>query len=148
MIAYPSEAAVLTELTLASKNHWGYGMDQIEAWTEELTITEKYIQGNTVYKLTKGKHIIGYYSYFEYQEKEVELDNLFVLPSEIGHGYGRLLLEHFLKMITKEGVKKVRLFSEPKTEAFYQKFGFKTVGKKESSIPNRFLPIMEMNVTG
>ena len=37
--AHPSDHALLTQLTLDSKAHRGYGAPQIDAWREELTIT-------------------------------------------------------------------------------------------------------------
>lgn len=43
--------------------------------------------------------------------------------------------------------KTVTLDAEPNAERFYLKFGFKTVDQLASSIPNRFLPVMELDLT-
>lgn len=43
--------------------------------------------------------IIGYYSYIYLNEDEVKLDNLFLLPTYIGKGIGKLLMNDFLQRI-------------------------------------------------
>jgi len=40
----------------------------------------------------------------------------------------------------------IYLDSDPNAEKFYQNLGFKVVGQLESSIKNRFLPIMELEI--
>ena len=46
-----TDAIDLTELTIRSKAHWGYDKKLVEAWRDELTITQKYVQENQIYKL-------------------------------------------------------------------------------------------------
>lgn len=89
---------------------------------------------------------IGYYSYFEAEEKSIKLDNLFILPEYIGKGFGKILMNHFLSNIKNIGIEKIILDSEPNAEKFYNKFGFEKVGQLESSIKDRFLPIMELKL--
>ena len=55
-------------------------------------------------------------------------------------------MNDFLKRMQDEKCKKVTLDSEPNAEIFYQKLGFKKVGEFETSIKNRFMPIMEMKL--
>jgi predicted GNAT family N-acyltransferase len=42
------------------------------------------------------------------------------------------------------GAKKVILEAEPNAEGFYAKFGFVKIGEIETSIKNRYLPVMEL----
>ncbi len=137
----------LTELTKESKAFWGFSQEQIEKWSEELTITEDYLKKNEVYKLTINGKIIGYFSFFEIEKNVAKLDNIFILPEFIGQGYGEVLMNDFLVKVKEKGLKKVRLDSEPKAEGFYQKFGFEVIGKLKSSIKNRYLPIMEKQLS-
>ena len=58
-----NDAKELTELTIRSKSYWNYGKEQIEEWREELTITEKYIDENQIYKLVANNSLIGFYAY-------------------------------------------------------------------------------------
>lgn len=144
--AKPEDHIHLTEITKKSKAFWGYSEEQILAWDKHLTITSAYIQNNSVFNLVEGNKIIGYYSYIIEDNNQVILDNIFLLPEYIGKGFGTLLMNDFLERMRNEKCKKITLDSEPNAEKFYQKLGFKKVGEFETSIKNRFMPIMEMNL--
>jgi ribosomal protein S18 acetylase RimI-like enzyme len=137
---------ILTEITKRSKAYWGYSEEQILKWNDNLTISKDYIENNCTFKLLNDNTIIGYYSYIIKDEKNVKLDNLFVLPDYIGKGFGKYLINDFLKRMRNEKFEKIILDSEPNAEEFYLKIGFKKIGEFETSIKNRFMPIMEMNL--
>ena len=137
---------ILTEITKKSKAYWGYSSEQMENWSELLTITKSYIQDNNVYKLLSDNLTVGYYSYIYLNKKEVELDNLFVLPNYIGSGFGKLLMNDFLNRIKHTEVEKVIVESEPNAEKFYCYFGFIKIGQIETTIKDRYLPIMELKM--
>ena len=138
---------ILTEITKKSKAFWGYSNEQMTQWNDALTITQEYIQTNFTYNLTKENHVIGYYSYFNSEAAIIKLDNLFVLPEYIGKGIGNYLMQDFLNRIKENrDVKKILLDADPNAEKFYQKFGFTTIGQLETSIKNRLLPIMVLNL--
>jgi len=136
----------LTAITKKSKAYWGYSAEQIEIWSPFLTVSEEYIETNTVFNLRIDNEIVGYYSFFHESEFTIKLDNLFVLPEFIGKGFGKILMNDFLVRIKDEKVQKVVLNSEPKAESFYTKFGFLKVGQIETSIKDRYLPIMELKI--
>ena len=146
--ARKKDARILTDLTIRSKSYWDYSAEQIMSWKDDLTITTAYIDKNEVYKLT-NKHniIIGYYSYIILNNAVIKLDNLFIDPPYIGHDYGTLLMNDFLKRIKSLKFEKVTLDADPNAERFYHKFGFKTMGKLKSTVENRFLPIMEIKIS-
>ncbi|MBC5836198.1 GNAT family N-acetyltransferase [Flavobacterium sp. F372] len=137
---------ILTEITKKSKAYWGYSDEQMESWSDLLTITKNYIETNNVYKLLVDNLPIGYYSYIYLSEKEVKLDNLFVLPDYIGSGFGKLLMNDFLNRVKNSDRKKITLDSEPNAEKFYEYFGFIKVGQIETAIKDRYLPIMELKI--
>ncbi|WP_350290182.1 GNAT family N-acetyltransferase [uncultured Croceitalea sp.] len=136
----------LTELTIKSKSHWGYGEKQIEEWRGELTITEKYIEENHVYKLIDENSLIGFYAYKPQNKTTIKLNYLFIEPKFIGSGCGKLLMTHFLKLLENSEYQRVTLDADPNAEVFYQKNGFRVIGKLPSSIKNRYLPIMEFEL--
>jgi len=136
----------LTEITKKSKAYWGYSKEQMEKWSENLTITADYIKQNSVFNLVDENQIVGYYSYIKLENNEVELDNLFVLPEYVGKGFGLFLMNDFLERMRNEKCKRIILDSEPNAEKFYQKIGFIKIGEFETSIKNRFMPIMEMKL--
>lgn len=144
--AKAEDASELTVVTMKSKAYWGFSKEQLEAWKEELTITTDYIDSCMVYKLELETNIIGYYSFKKITADEVLLDNLFVLPLCIGKGYGKKLMNHFLNRVESMGINTIRLESEPKAEAFYLKFGFKTYDQLKTAIPGRYLAIMNKKI--
>lgn len=144
--AIPKDNIRLTQITKKSKAFWGYSEEQISIWSNNLTVTIDYIEENDVFNLIKENKIIGYYSYLKQENNQVKLDNLFLLPEYIGKGFGTLLMNDFLQKMRNEKYQKITLDSEPNAEQFYQKLGFKKVGEFETSIKNRFMPIMEMNL--
>ncbi len=144
--AISSDHQILTEITKKSKAYWGYSDEQIENWSQFLTVTQGYINENIVYKVIIEDKLAGYYSFLYQDEKTVKLDNLFVLPEYIGKGFGKILMNHFLLEINKTIVNKIILNSEPNAELFYAKLGFIKIGEIETSIKNRFMPVMELNI--
>lgn len=56
------------------------------------------------------------------------------------------MMIHFIQQAKDTGYESIVLDSEPKVEKFYQNFGFKVIGQLESSIKNRYLPIMELKI--
>jgi ribosomal protein S18 acetylase RimI-like enzyme len=137
---------LLTEITKRSKAYWGYSEEQIAKWSNNLTVTADYIEKNNVFNLVDENQIIGYYSYIIQDNNQVKLDNLFVLPEYIGKGFGSYLMNDFLERMRNEKCQKITLDSEPNAEQFYRKIGFIKIGEFETSIKNRFMPIMEMNL--
>lgn len=135
---------ILTEITKQSKSYWGYSKEQILAWSDLLTITKEYIEKNYVFKLKNGEATIGYYSYFYDSKTSIILDNLFILPKYIGKGFGKILMDDFLNRVQDSEIKRISLDSEPNAEKFYNKFGFIKINEIETSIKNRFLPVMEL----
>jgi GNAT superfamily N-acetyltransferase len=142
----PSDHEILTQITKKSKAYWGYSNEQIEDWSPFLTVTEEYIETNSVFNLMLDNQIIGYYSFFHESENSIKLDNLFVLPDFIGKGFGKLLMNDFLVRLQDLSVQKKVLNSEPNAESFYIKFGFVKIGQIETSIKDRYLPIMELKI--
>lgn len=141
--ANTNDHAELSIVTKKSKAFWAFSSEQMKKWDKELTITPQYINVNEVYKLHDNKKIIGYYSYHIIDENKVKLDNLFILPEFIGKKLGEFLMQDFLSRVKTSGTRLLTLDAEPKAELFYQKLGFKKVGQFETSIINRFMPIME-----
>ncbi len=138
------DAKELTELTILSKSYWDYSVQQIEEWKNDLTITEGYILEKEVYKLIDGNQIIGYYSFMKQNNTDIKLDNLFIAPIFIGKGIGKKLMIDFFKRILRIEFERVILDADPNAEKFYSHLGFNVIGKLETSIANRYLPIMEM----
>jgi len=145
--AHTNDHKILTEITKKSKAFWGYSEQQMAQWNEALTITKEYIESNFIYKLVQENKVIGYYSYINTEISIIKLDNLFVISDYIGKGFGNHLMQDFLNRIKEhQDIKKILLDADPNAVKFYQKYGFTIIGYLETSIKNRFLPIMELKL--
>jgi GNAT superfamily N-acetyltransferase len=141
-----NDSGILTDITKKSKAYWGCPEDLLDKWSDQLTITKAYIESNNVFKIVLDNKVIGYYSFFYESKTTIRLDNLFLLPDFIGKGFGKILMNNFLKRIKTEGILYVILESDPGAEKFYEKFGFVTTGLQKTTVKNRFLPIMELKM--
>ncbi len=137
---------ILTDITKRAKGYWGYSEAQILKWDKSLTVSNEYIEKYFVYKLLEQNTIIGYYSYFNTEENTIKLDSLFILPNSIGKGYGKYLMRDFFNRLKDTNTTKIILEADPNAERFYQKLGFVKIDQFESSIQDRFIPVMEMNL--
>ena len=137
---------ILSQITHESKAFWGYSKDQLDIWKTELRITPEYIVANETIKLIVNAEAVGYYSFFRINKNQLKLDNLFLLPNFISQGFGKILLQDFLKRANQLNVGSVILEADPNAENFYKYFGFKTYDLKKSSIEGRFLPLMQIDL--
>ncbi|WP_313717233.1 GNAT family N-acetyltransferase, partial [Kaistella carnis] len=78
-------------------------------------------------------------------EGHLELDHLFLVQKFIGKGFGQLLLTDFLRKAKELNTIDIILEADPNAELFYKKFGFVTYDQRESSIKERFLPLMKLD---
>lgn len=136
----------LTQIALISKAYWGYTEKQIQSWTEDLTVTHKMIEEMMVFKFISNNKIVGFYILNQPKNSTIELEFLFVHPDVIGQKIGKRLLTHAIEKATLLNAKAMTLLADPNAQAFYESQGFISTGKKESSIPNRFLPIMKKDL--
>ena len=140
--AIPNDHITLTSIMRKSKSYWGYSKKQILKWQDELTISKSQIINQHVYKLVTNNMVKGFYSFKKETSDTIKLDNLFILPDYIGKGFGKLLLYDCYSKALQYNFSKILLDADPNAENFYLKFGFTVIGKKNTSIKNRFMPIM------
>jgi len=146
--AITEDANELSELALKSKAYWGYSDDQIESWRTDLTVTEEMFDKWTVFKYMEETEIVGFCILNLHKDSpKATLEFLFVLPKYIGKRIGARLLRHAVYLASSENRKVMNLEADPYAEPFYTKHGFQIIGKTKSSIPNRFLPIMEKELS-
>ncbi|MDO6675240.1 GNAT family N-acetyltransferase [Tenacibaculum sp. 1B UA] len=138
------DADLLTEIALSSKAHWGYSKDQIEKWKNELTVTSKMFAICNIYKFQVNDITAGFYVLHRANIRTSFLDFLFISPNFINQGIGSKLLEHAKDYCRRESCAVLNVLSDPNSESFYLKHGFKVIDKRKSSIKGRFLPEMEL----
>jgi len=134
---------VLNEISFTAKAFWNYPKEWLDLWKDDMKLTFDDITQQHVYKLIQDHNIIGFCAIFESAD-HYEIEHLWILPSAIGKGYGRYLMDYCLKEVIKKD-KPVLVVADPNAEGFYQKQGFKTYAQKESLPKGRFLPLMRKN---
>jgi GNAT superfamily N-acetyltransferase len=138
------ESAVLSELAVRSKGHWGYSTEFLDACRDELAVDT---QATDVQVAADGETLLGYYALADQGAGSFELDALFVDPPHIGKGVGRALLEHALATLATRGARRLTIQGDPNASRFYEAAGARLIGSRASgSIPGRQLPLYEIDV--
>ena len=144
--AEKSDHEILSTITKLSKAHWGYSNEQMKLWDDELTISANYIESNIVFKLIVKNKTVAYYSLEIQSAEKILLENLFVLPEYIGKGYGKLMLHDSIEKARRLKFKEMVLEADPHATDFYKKNGFEIIGRKATSIKDRFMPVMRKSL--
>ncbi len=139
--AAASEAAVLSDLVMRSKAHWGYDEDFLDACREELRVTPEDIE-TTEFWVAETDHIVGLYKLRPSERGYVHL--VFIEPDMIGTGLGKILWNHLEGRARATGCEMIYLEADPFARPFYEHMGMKAVGETPSgTLPGRMLPVME-----
>jgi GNAT superfamily N-acetyltransferase len=136
----------LTTLALESKAYWGYDDAFMEACREELTVRASDLDRGVIRVAERKGELVGFHGVVF--APQTELEWLFVLPTAIGSGVGRALLEDASTVARHHGALVLHIGSDPNAEAFYLARGAHRVGEIASaSIPGRDLPLLELDVS-
>ena len=155
--AHPNEAALLTDLALAAKAHWGYSPSFMAAAAAELTITASDISQYDIHVAvllspSEPSPPVGVYRLTPLAAADGdgfdgELSYLWVHPSRIRHGLGSLLWEDAMRRAAAAGVARLSVDADPHAEGFYVRMGAERYGEVPSrSAPGRMLPLMAVDV--
>lgn len=138
--ARPDEAAVLSELALAGKAHWGYDEAFLAAVRDELTFSQDDVAARRVVVAELDGAVIGFYS-LDGEPPFGELGNMWIRPDRIGTGLGRTLWQDAMTAAAAAGFEHLDIDAEPHAEGFYLRMGAERIGETPSgSIPGRVLP--------
>lgn len=143
--ATPDEAEILTALACAAKAYWGYSDEVLELFRADLGITPAFIAENTVLCAVDGAQVVGVAGVCVI-EGGLELEHLWVAPQRTCTGVGSALLEAAVAHAGTAGVSRIRIVSDPNALGFYVRHGAKQVGQRDSILPGRYLPILELEV--
>lgn len=146
--AKPEDADFLTKLLRRSKAHWGYPQKWMDEWQNELTIESDYIDSNVVVMLEYEEKVIGFYG-LEFENDYAYLKHLWLEPSHIGNGLGKILFLKVCEEAIEYGYSTMELHADPNAEAFYRFHGADKIGEVNSNIfgTPRVLPRMRVNLS-
>jgi len=146
--AKPPDAAVLTEISFAAKQHWGYPARWIELWREPLTITPVFLAANETHIATlREGGAVGFYSLTGSGEC-LQLEHLWVRPAAMGFGIGRALFVHAISRARSRGARTLLIESDPNAEGFYRRLGAQLSGTRRSEVEGevRELPLLRFEI--
>ncbi len=145
--ARPDEAAALSDLAMRSKAHWGYDAAFLEACRADLTLTPREIAESASLVCEGAAGVVGFSRVVLMDERTAELDALFVDPTAMGMGAGKLLWERSVAVARELGAQDLVLQSDPHAEGFYLSRGARRIGEVASALlPGRTLPLMHVDL--
>ena len=134
------ELSKLSELCLRSKAVWGYDKDFIEACRAELTLRPEDLIETRMVVAEVANSTVGV-AQVKVADTEADLLKLFVEPSNLHSGTGRLLFDWACVQAKEMGANRLLIDADPDAAPFYRHMGCHDVGVVPSgSIPGRMLP--------
>ena len=151
-----TDSDILTEIAFFAKRHWNYPDEYYEIWKDELTITEKYLKQNIVYKAVYEELIVGFYSIVENKsdfysgdilvQKGFWLEHIFIRPEYHRFGIGTKLINHAKHISEETGIQNLLIFVDPNAKGFYDRIGAEFLYDSKSSIPERLIPVYNLKI--
>ena len=139
--ARAGEEAALTELAIRSKGHWGHDAAFLERARPELTVRPEHLERWIVRVAERDGAVVGVAAV---DPVAAELELLFVEPSAIGTGVGRMLLRDALDRAREAGLAELVIESDPDAEPFYRAQGAEPAGTRFSWSTGRELPLLRI----
>jgi N-acetylglutamate synthase-like GNAT family acetyltransferase len=137
--ARPGEEALLTELAVRSKGHWGHDAAFLERARTGFTVRPEHLERWFVRVAERDGAAVGVAAV---DPPAGELELLFVEPAAIGTGVGRALLRDALARAREAGLAELVIESDLDAEPFYRAHGAEPVGTRIVAATGRELPLL------
>ncbi|OEK03723.1 hypothetical protein BFP97_02905 [Roseivirga sp. 4D4] len=143
--ASDEDAFLFSSIAKAAKAHWGYPKEWLSLWDADLSFNTEFLNANHVFVISVKDQTIGFCVIIE-EKQFFTIEHCWILPEQIGHGYGKQLLRYALSQPLFQN-QTFNVLSDPNAVGFYQKFGFKTIKMIPGTPKGRELPLMQMTNT-
>ena len=138
--ALRDELPDLSALCLRSKAVWGYDDAFLAACRTELTLRPDELQTTRIQVAERDAAVVGMVQ-VKVDGADADLLKLFVEPTLLGTGIGRLLLGWATTTASDLGAVRMMIEADPGAAPFYERMGARQDGFAPSrSIPGRMLP--------
>ena len=138
-----SDAGELRRVAIQSKSHWGYPAEWLARFAAQFELTPEQVESRPCYCIRDGR-ILAWYS-LKPSGTIAILDDLWVVPGEIGRGLGRTLFEHALERARALGALRLEWEADPNAVPFYLHMGGLVTGDVETSMGRR-IPTMAIGL--
>ncbi len=151
-LAKAKECGSLSALALRSKAYWGYDPVFLQACREELAVRPDGISAGRVVVLVEEDTPLGFYALDRGERHdEAEISLLFVEPAVIGRGIGRALWNDAVAKARAQGLRRLKVLSDPFALGFYRAVGATLSGKMRSAVrapdgTERSLPVLHFEL--
>ncbi len=148
--AVPADAEHLSAIAQAAKRHWGYPEPWLEAWRADLTFSPHQVEAGDMFVIEIAGAVVGFYAVLPGAPRW-RLDHLWVDPSHMRQGQGRLLVAHALARARAAGAVGLDIEADPNAEPFYCRLGGRRVGEIAAPVPgagDRRLPLLVLDEIG
>jgi GNAT superfamily N-acetyltransferase len=145
--AFPWDAEWLSALARRAKGSWGYPQEWLDAWTDELTLTEDYISTHRVFIAELAGEAVGVCALEDHGDRW-ELAHVWVEPGHHGAGVGKMLVQEAIAVARSTRPDPITVKSDPNASGFYQKLGAMEIGREPAPAPgspDRTLPVFEFS---
>ena len=144
--ALQHELSSLDGLCLRSKAVWGYDDAFMAACRSELTLHPDELRTTQLQVAERDTTVLGL-AQLKVTDSEAELMKLFVEPTLLRSGVGRLLFQWATARARALGAVRMSIEADPGAVPFYQRMGARHAGFAPSqSIPGRMLPRLQMEL--
>ena len=131
----------LREIAIDAKAHWGYDRGLVEDWATRGDFEPESLRARLVYVAEAGGEAIGWAALIP-RDEVGWLEDLWVEPSWIGRGVGRLLFEHVAEQARELGARRLEWEAEPNATGFYERMGGTYVRDSEVTEWGRVLQVL------
>lgn len=140
------ELPQLSALCLRSKAVWGYDEAFLEACRAELTIRAEELESTTLCVAEHDGALAGV-AQITVEGHTADLQKMFVEPTAIGLGVGKLLFAWAVSTAKDLGARHLTIDADPGAVGFYKRMGAAEHGVAPSgSIPGRMLPHLQIDL--
>jgi GNAT superfamily N-acetyltransferase len=135
----------LREIAVDAKAHWGYDRALVEDWATRGDFEPERLRERLLFVAEAGREPIGWAALIPRGEVGW-LEDLWVTPSWIGLGVGRLLFEHVADRARELGARRLEWEAEPNAQGFYEHMGGRYVRESEVTEWGRVLDVLGVSL--
>ena len=131
----------LEDLLREASSIWEEHRADLLAHPDAVEVPPAVVRGHRVVVHEADGVVTGFATVLPVRDGDAELDALFVRPALMRRGVGARLVEDAARRARAEGAVRLVVTTGPRTEAFYARCGFRTVGEE----PTRTGPALRMH---